>query len=100
MRPDASVYDGRFANNGWLQETPRPVTKLVWDNALLVSARTFDALGFRMDQMLEGNRMEVVFDKRSIRVPLWVVPGHPDGCATLHLGYGRTPAAAWPTGWG
>ena len=94
LRPDANVFDGRFANNAWLQEVPRPVTKLVWDNALLVSAQTFDALGFREDELRDGPVMEVVVAEggaeRTIRAPLWVVPGHPDHCATLHLGYGRT----------
>ena len=49
FRPDPTSYDGRFANNGWLQELPKPVTKLTWDNAALVSPATADELGVRQD---------------------------------------------------
>src|SRR5690606_10814712 len=47
FRPDPSVYDGRFANNGWLQELPKPINKLTWDNAALVSPRTAERLGVK-----------------------------------------------------
>ena len=45
FRPDPSVYDGRFANNGWLQELPKPLTKLTWDNAAMISPKTAESLG-------------------------------------------------------
>jgi molybdopterin-containing oxidoreductase family iron-sulfur binding subunit len=87
FRPDASVFDGRFANNAWLQEAPRPLTKLVWDNAALLSERTAEELG-----AANGDVLEITVDSRSVKIPAWIVPGHPDGTITLHLGYGRTRA--------
>ncbi len=81
---DYKVYDGRFANNGWLQELPDPVTKLTWDNALLVSPGTAAALGVKTRDVVElrarGSALEV---------PVYVQPGHADGTVTLPLGYGR-----------
>ncbi len=87
FRPDASTYDGRFANNGWLQETPRPMTRIVWDNAALVSPRTAEGLGVG-----DGAQVEIVSKSRRLEAPIWIVPGHPHDVLTLHLGYGRTSA--------
>ena len=85
LRPDPSVLDGRFANNGWLQELPKPITKLTWSNGLLVSPRTAEKLGVRNGQVVDveasGRRLEAV--------PAWILPGQADGVALLHLGYGR-----------
>ncbi|MFN7976176.1 MAG: TAT-variant-translocated molybdopterin oxidoreductase [Acidobacteriota bacterium] len=81
LRSDPTVHDGRFANNGWLQELPKPISKLVWDNALLVSPKT--ASEMRID-----NGSVVAVGPASPTA--WIVPGHADGCATLSLGYGRT----------
>ena len=85
FRPDPSVYDGQFANNGWLQELPKPLTKLVWDNAALISPRTAQKLGVQMGEMIE-----LKYEGRALRAPVWVMPAHADDCVTLHLGYGRT----------
>ncbi len=87
LRPDPSVFDGRFANNGWLQELPRPMTKLVWDNAVLVSPATAEKLGVESEVVVE-----IQVGDRSVRGPVWIVPGHADGSATIHLGYGRVRA--------
>jgi MoCo/4Fe-4S cofactor protein with predicted Tat translocation signal len=95
VAPDYSVWDGRFANNGWLQEAPRPVTKLTWDNALLMAQQT--ATYRRLNS---GFLVEADVQGRRIRVPVLVVPGHPEDCATLHLGYGRTQAGRTGTGVG
>jgi MoCo/4Fe-4S cofactor protein with predicted Tat translocation signal len=84
FRPDASVYDGRFANNGWLQELPRPLTRLTWDNAALVSPATAKRLGFQSEDLVVLNQ-----GGRRVRAPLWVLPGHADDSVTVHLGYGR-----------
>ena len=92
FRPDASAFDGRFANNGWLQETPRPLTRLVWDNAALISAATAEELG-----VASGERVTIAAGERSIEAPVWIVPAHPDRTLTLHLGYGRTSAGALGT---
>ena len=82
---DAKVQDGRHANNGWLQELPDPVTKLAWDNAALVSPTTAKQMGLE-----NGDMVEVAFQKRSIQIPVFVVPGHADRSLTIPLGYGRS----------
>ena len=87
IRPDALLGGGRFSNNGWLQETPTPVTLLTWDNAALVSYATAEQLGVQNGQIVEMSR-----DDRSIRAPIWIVPGQADQTVTVHLGYGRTHA--------
>jgi MoCo/4Fe-4S cofactor protein with predicted Tat translocation signal len=85
LRPDSTIYDGRFANNGWLQETPKSRTRLTWDNALLLSPKTASQKNLSNQQVVtltaNGRKLE--------NVAVWVLPGHPDGTATLHLGYGR-----------
>jgi molybdopterin-containing oxidoreductase family iron-sulfur binding subunit len=87
LRPDPTVGDGRWANNGWLQECPKPFTKLTWDNAVLISPVLAARLGVGSEDVVE-----VTSGGRTIEGPAWITPGHPDGSATLHLGYGRTAA--------
>ena len=103
FRPDASVGDGRFANNGWLQELPRPLSKLTWDNAALMSPRTAESLHISVESTNVGSYTDVVelrYRGRSVKAPAWIVPGHPDGTVTVHLGYGRTRAGRVGTGVG
>jgi molybdopterin-containing oxidoreductase family iron-sulfur binding subunit len=97
--PDAGVYDGRFANNGWLQEWPRPITRITWDNAVMMSPATAEKLGVRdrVSQWRGGEHGEslakVVTLKhggREVQAAAWVLPGHADDALTLSLGYGRT----------
>ncbi len=101
FRLDPTVFDGRFANNGWLQELPKPLSRLTWDNAALVSKKTADALGIEPVEGQHGGahgetmtqKVEISFaDGRSIKAPLFVLPGHPDRSVTIHFGYGRTRA--------
>jgi molybdopterin-containing oxidoreductase family iron-sulfur binding subunit len=87
FRRDPTIYDGRFANNGWLQELPKPVTKLTWDNAALMSPATGQRL-----EVENGDIVEVTHDGRRLRVPVWINPGHAADAVTIHLGYGRTRA--------
>lgn len=87
FQPDPLVWDGCFANNAWLQEVPRPLTQLVWDNVILVSAET--AARRRWSQ---GSVISVKIGDRSVEGPVFVQPGHPDDCATVYLGGGRTAA--------
>ncbi|MBI4888204.1 MAG: 4Fe-4S dicluster domain-containing protein, partial [Acidobacteria bacterium] len=87
FRPDPSVYDGRFANNAWLQELPKPLTKLTWDNAALISPTTAERL-----MLTDGDIVELRQGGRSVRIPVWRAPGQPADTLTLHLGYGRTRA--------
>jgi MoCo/4Fe-4S cofactor protein with predicted Tat translocation signal len=100
FRPDPSVYDGRFANNGWLQELPKPVTKLTWDNAALVSPRTAEkisaghriaATGGEHGQVL-ADVVDVKLSGSKVTAAVWIVPGQADGVVTLPLGYGRRNA--------
>ncbi|MFB3904818.1 MAG: TAT-variant-translocated molybdopterin oxidoreductase [Acidobacteriota bacterium] len=84
FRPDPSIYDGRFANNAWLQELPKPVTKLTWDNAVLCSPALAQRMGLANEDMVE-----LQYRGRKVQGPIWIVPGHADGCVTVHLGYGR-----------
>ncbi|MDP6850040.1 MAG: 4Fe-4S dicluster domain-containing protein, partial [Planctomycetota bacterium] len=84
---DGSVYDGRFANSGWLQELPDPMTKIVWDNAAIMGAATATELGVSHESMV---RVEV--EGNSLELPVYVMPGHAPGSVTLPLGYGRTAA--------
>ncbi len=87
FRADPTVLDGRFANNGWLQELPKPISKLTWDNAAFLSAHTAQRLGVQNDDVVE-----ISYQGRKLRAPVWVLPGHADDTVTIHLGYGRTRA--------
>jgi MoCo/4Fe-4S cofactor protein with predicted Tat translocation signal len=85
--PDASTFDGRYANNAWLQELPRPLTKLTWDNVLLVPP----ALAARL-RLANHDVVEVRHRDASVEAPVWIMPGHADDAVTVSLGYGRTRA--------
>jgi MoCo/4Fe-4S cofactor protein with predicted Tat translocation signal len=87
FRPDPTIWDGRFANNGWLQELPKPLTKLTWDNAALISPATAERLGLSSEELVE-----LRYRGRVVRAPILIVPGHADDAVTVHLGYGRTHA--------
>jgi MoCo/4Fe-4S cofactor protein with predicted Tat translocation signal len=87
FRPDPHIHDGRFANNGWLQELPKPLTKLTWDNAALVSPRTAERLGLANEQVVE-----LEYQGQKVAAPIWILPGQPNDSVTVHLGYGRTRA--------
>jgi Fe-S-cluster-containing dehydrogenase component len=104
FRTDPGVFDGRFANLGWLQELPRPLTKITWDNVALVSPKTAAALGgVRTEQTASGHHTEVAelrLGGRVVKAPLWVLPGHADGAVTVHLGLGRRRAGQVGTGVG
>jgi molybdopterin-containing oxidoreductase family iron-sulfur binding subunit len=87
FRPDPSLWDGRFANNPWLQELPRPLTKLVWDNPLLIAPD----LAKRM-QLENGDRVRLSIDEASVVSPIWIMPGQAPDCITALLGSGRRAA--------
>ncbi|MEO8502217.1 MAG: TAT-variant-translocated molybdopterin oxidoreductase, partial [Vicinamibacteria bacterium] len=93
FRLDPNILDGRYANNGWMQELPKPLTKLTWDNAVLVSPRT--AKRFSIPEP-EGSARGSFVDRvtlevggKKVSMPAWIVPGHPDDVVTVHLGGGR-----------
>lgn len=82
--PDPRMFDGRHANNMWALELPDPLTKLVWDNAALMSRTTRDELG-----LATGEVVRLTKGEHSIELPVYVLPGHADFSLTLPLGWGR-----------
>ena len=86
FRPDPTVYDGRFANNGWLQETPKPVTRMCWDNAALMSVKTATDHQLDEEDVIEIQTQE----RRKLAIPVKVVPGMADNSIMIYLGNGRT----------
>jgi molybdopterin-containing oxidoreductase family iron-sulfur binding subunit len=108
FQPDPTIFDGRWANNGWLQECPKPLTKLTWDNAVLVSIDTAAALDLSVTPSGHGGEhgevtvdmVELEYSGRSMTAAALILPGHPDNSATLTLGYGRTRAGQAGTGVG
>lgn len=93
--PDPTVYDGRFANNGWLQELPKPLTKLTWENAALTSPRTAARLDVK-----NGDIVELRAGGRTLEVPIWITPGQPDDSLAVSMGYGRSLAGRIGSGIG
>jgi MoCo/4Fe-4S cofactor protein with predicted Tat translocation signal len=93
FRPDPSTFDGRFANNGWLQETPKPNTRLTWDNAAMVSPATAQHLN-----ITTGDYVKLRLNGHETKAGVMIVPGHADNSVTLHLGYGRRRAGKVGTG--
>jgi molybdopterin-containing oxidoreductase family iron-sulfur binding subunit len=87
LRPDPMLWDGRFANNGWLQEVPKPLTKLSWDNAALVGIGTAQRLGVN-----NGDVVDLRVQGRSVPAPVWILPGQAENSVTLYLGHGRQRA--------
>jgi molybdopterin-containing oxidoreductase family iron-sulfur binding subunit len=120
FRPDGSLWDGRYANNGWLMELPRPVTQIVWDNAALMSPRTairLLGLPISVDQLIvpdgvketedeaaarerslelltqaNGSVVRINYRGGSMELPVWLTPGHAEDSVTVLLGYGRSGA--------
>jgi MoCo/4Fe-4S cofactor protein with predicted Tat translocation signal len=100
FQPDPTIYDGRFANNGWLQECPKPITTLTWDNVALMSPRTAQDLGVSLGGYAHGGEhggfhpdvVELRLGERTLEVPIWIMPGHAERSITLYLGYGRDNA--------
>jgi molybdopterin-containing oxidoreductase family iron-sulfur binding subunit len=95
FRPDPNIYDGRWANVGWLQELPKPVTSLSWDNAAIVSGATLSKWGLEEDDIIE-----ISVGNGRVKAPVIVAPGHPDNSVTVYLGYGREFAGRVGSGQG
>jgi MoCo/4Fe-4S cofactor protein with predicted Tat translocation signal len=87
LRPDPTIGDGRWSNNGWLQELPKPLTQLTWDNAALISPSLATER-----KLKNGDMIELRAHGRKLEVPVWIVPGQAARTVTLHLGYGRRRA--------
>jgi molybdopterin-containing oxidoreductase family iron-sulfur binding subunit len=84
FQPDPTIYDGRFVNNGWLQELPRPLSTLTWENAVFIAPATAQRLNLRNEDVVE-----LKLDGRSVSGPVCILPGHAADALTLHLGYGQ-----------
>jgi MoCo/4Fe-4S cofactor protein with predicted Tat translocation signal len=95
FRPDPAIWDGRFANNGWLQELPKPLSKLTWDNTALLSPATAERLS-----LATGDVVELDVGGRTVRAPIWIMPGQAVDSVSVHFGYGRTRAGRVGTGTG
>src|SRR5579871_173094 len=95
IRADPSIYDGRFANNAWLQELPKPLTELTWDNPVMIGLRMSQRLGLE-----NGSIVELEFRGRKVIGATWIQPGHPDDALTIFLGYGRQQCGRVGTGVG
>ncbi|HEY1921858.1 MAG TPA: TAT-variant-translocated molybdopterin oxidoreductase [Tepidisphaeraceae bacterium] len=95
FRPDPCVWDGTYSNNAFLQELSKPLTKLTWDNAALISFNSAKTLGAS-----NGDMLRISVGGRSLDIAAWIFPGLPDGTITLHLGYGRWRAGSVGTATG
>jgi molybdopterin-containing oxidoreductase family iron-sulfur binding subunit len=95
FRPDPNIYDGRWSNVGWLQELPKPITNLSWDNAAIMSGATLTKLGLEEDDIVE-----LSVGNGRVKAPVIVAPGHPDNSVTVYLGYGREFAGRVGSGQG
>jgi len=105
FRPDLTISDGRYANNGWLQELPKPISTLTWDNAALVSKATAEKLKLHSTLQFEGGHYDadvihIEVNGLGVNAPVWIAPGQPDDTITLYLGYGRTRAGRVGNGLG
>ena len=122
--PDPTIYDGRFSNNGWLQELPKPLNKITWDNVALVSPATAARLQINQGGEINAEEMtggmegttfintkggNLFSDLAALNyegantnkpVPMWITPGQPDDVITLFMGYGRTRAGRVGSGLG
>jgi MoCo/4Fe-4S cofactor protein with predicted Tat translocation signal len=87
IRRDPTIYDGQFSNNGWLQELPKPMSKLTWDNAVVIGPKMAERL-----QVASKDVVELELNGKKIKGPVWIQAGHPDNSVTITLGYGRTRA--------
>jgi molybdopterin-containing oxidoreductase family iron-sulfur binding subunit len=87
LEPSLAIYDGRFANNSWLQELPTPLEKLTWGNAAVIAPATARKLGIEHEEIVRFR-----IGARAVELPIYVMPGHAEDCATVELGYGRTVA--------
>jgi len=95
FRPDPSIGDGALSNNAWLQEMPKPQTKMTWDNAVWISPKSAEHY-----RVTTGDIVEIEFGGRKVDGPIWIVPGHADESVTVHFGYGRTHAGRVANGVG
>ena len=95
FRRDPSVYDGSFSNNGWLQELPKPMSKMTWDNPVLIGPAMAARMGLKSEDLVT-----LELNGKKVKAPIWIQAGHPDNSITVFLGYGRRRAGRAGTGAG
>ena len=95
FRRDPSVHDGQFSNNGWLQELPKPMSKMTWDNPVLIGPAMAARMGLKTEDLIE-----LELNGKKLTAPVWIQAGHPDNSITVFLGYGRRRAGRAGTGAG
>ena len=95
FKPDPTIRAGEFANNGWLQELPKPLTKITWDNVAQMSQATAEELN-----VANGDVVTLRLGDAQVKAPVWITPGHADGAVTAYLGYGREHAGRVGSGVG
>ncbi|MEP7340149.1 MAG: TAT-variant-translocated molybdopterin oxidoreductase [Acidobacteriota bacterium] len=97
FRLDPHVHDGRYANNGWLQECPKPINKVTWDNFAIISGPTAAKLALAPHEEpyhANAKMLKITVDGKDLAMPAWIQPGHPDDSVTVYLGYGRERAGS------
>jgi len=95
FRRDPCVYDGCFSNNGWLQELPKPMSKMTWDNPVLIGPAMAARMGLKSEDLAT-----LELNGKKVTAPIWIQAGHPDNSVTVFLGYGRKRAGRAGTGAG
>jgi molybdopterin-containing oxidoreductase family iron-sulfur binding subunit len=95
FRRDPCVYDGCFSNNGWLQELPKPMSKMTWDNPVLIGPAMATRMGLKSEDLVH-----LELNGKKVTAPIWIQAGHPDNSVTVFLGYGRKRAGRAGTGAG
>ncbi|MDP3981471.1 MAG: TAT-variant-translocated molybdopterin oxidoreductase [Chlamydiota bacterium] len=95
FKPDPSIWDGRFSNNGWLQELPKPITKLTWDNPAMIAPMLAERMGLGSGDIVTLSRLG-----KTLEIPVWIMPGHANDAISVSLGYGRERAGKIGTGTG
>jgi MoCo/4Fe-4S cofactor protein with predicted Tat translocation signal len=92
---DSKVYDGRYINNAWQQEAPDPISKVVWDNAALISVRTLSELGLSQADIAtlvdedETRILKITLNDKEMFVPFIALPGHAQHSISISMGYGQ-----------
>ncbi len=84
LRPDPTIGDGSWSHNAWLQELPKPLTEITWENAVYLSSNLAAHLNLRNEDLVR-----LVTESGAIRLPVWILPNQAPGTASLHFGYGR-----------
>jgi len=99
LRLDSTLLDGSYANNAWCQELPDPITKIVWDNVVVMSPKTAADYGL-ICRYSKGRYISdvvrITANGQQVELPIWILPGHADDTISVNLGYGREISTTRP----